>query len=42
VKCIGVWAWIEAPPETMQADEATIKKVLASVDYDGLPALIQP
>ena len=42
VKCIVVWAWIESLPDTIQADETTVKKVLASIDYDGLAKLIEP
>jgi hypothetical protein len=42
VKCIVVWVWIESLPDKIQADEATVKKVLESVDYDGLSKLIQP
>lgn len=42
VKCIVVWAWIESLPDKIQADEATVKKVLESIDYDGLSTLIQP
>jgi hypothetical protein len=42
VKCIVVWAWIESLPDKIQADEATVKKVLEAVDYDGLSTLIQP
>jgi hypothetical protein len=37
-----VSAWIESLPDKIQADEATVKKVLESVDYDGLSKLIQP
>jgi len=42
VKCIVVWAWIESLPGTLQADEATVKKVLEKIDYDGLSKLIEP
>jgi hypothetical protein len=42
VKCIVVWAWIESLPDKIQADEATVKKVLESVNYDGLSRLIEP
>ncbi len=42
VKCIVVWAWIESRPDTLQADEAAAKKVLAPIDYDGLSKLIEP
>ena len=42
VKCIVVWAWIESRPDKIQADEATVKKVLESVDYDGLAKLLEP
>jgi hypothetical protein len=42
VKSIVVWAWIESRPDTIQADEAAARKVLESVDYNGLAKLIQP
>lgn len=42
VKSIVVWAWIESRPDTVQADEAAVKKVLATMDYDGLAKLIEP
>jgi len=42
VKCIVVWAWIESLPDTLQADESTIKEVLEKVDYDGLSKLTEP
>lgn len=41
-KCVVVWAWIESLPDKIQADEATARKVLESVDYNGLAKLIQP
>jgi hypothetical protein len=42
VKCIVVWAWIESRPDAIQADEATARKVLESMDYEGLSKLIEP
>lgn len=42
VKCIVVWAWIESHPDTVQADEAAARRVLATIDYDGLARLIEP
>lgn len=42
VKSIAVWAWIESRPDTIQADEAAARKVLESVNYDGLSKLIEP
>jgi len=42
VKCIVVWAWIESHPATIKADEAAVRKVLESMDYDGLAKLLQP
>jgi hypothetical protein len=42
VKCIVVWVWIESRPDTIRADEATVRKVLESMDYDGLAKLIEP
>ena len=42
VQCIVVWAWIESLPDKIQADEATVKKVLESIDYDGMSKLIEP
>jgi hypothetical protein len=42
VKCIVVWAWIESRPDTVQADEAAVEKVLATIDYGGLAKLIEP
>jgi hypothetical protein len=42
VKTIVVWAWIESRPDTIQADEATAKKVLEKMDYEGLAKLIEP
>ena len=42
VKCIAVWAWIQSRPDTIVADEAGVKRVLASIDYDGLAKLIEP
>jgi hypothetical protein len=42
VKCIVVWAWIESHPITVKADEAAVRKVLESMDYDGLAKLIEP
>jgi hypothetical protein len=42
VKCIVVWAWIESHPDTVKADEAAVRKVLGSMDYDGLAKLIEP
>lgn len=41
-KCIVVWAWIESRPEMISADEAAARKVLESVDYNGLADLIKP
>ncbi|HWX53891.1 MAG TPA: hypothetical protein VN176_04790 [Verrucomicrobiae bacterium] len=41
VKSIVVWAWIESRPDTVQADEAAVKKVLATMDYDGFIKLIE-
>jgi hypothetical protein len=40
VKGITVWAAIESRPDTLQADEATVKQVLEGIDYDGLARLI--
>ena len=40
VKCLVVWAWIDSRPDTIQADEAAVRKVLEKVDYDGLSSLI--
>jgi hypothetical protein len=42
VKSIVVWARIESRPDTIQADEAAARKVLESVDYNGLAKLIEP
>ncbi len=42
VKSIVVWAWIESRPDMIQADEAAAKRVLESVDYNGLAKLIEP
>jgi hypothetical protein len=42
IKCIVVWAWIEARPDTVKADEATARKVLEKIDYEGLAKLIEP
>ena len=42
VKSIIVWAWIESRPDTMRADEATVRKILEKMDYDGLAKLIAP
>jgi hypothetical protein len=42
VKCIVIWAWIQSRPDTIQADEAAVKKVLATIDYEGLSKLIEP
>ena len=42
VKTIVVWAWIESHPNTVKADEAAVRKVLESMDYDGLAKLIEP
>jgi hypothetical protein len=42
VKSIVVWAWIESRPDTILSDEAVARKVLVSVDYDGLARLIEP
>jgi len=42
VKCIVVWAWIESHLDTLKADEAAVRKVLESMDYNGLAKLIQP
>jgi hypothetical protein len=42
VKCIVVWAWIQSRPDIILADEATARKVLQSMDYDGLSKLIEP
>jgi len=41
VKCIFVWAWIQSRPDTVQADEALVRRILEKVDYDGLSALIE-
>ena len=41
-KSIVVWAWIESRPDTIQADEAAARKVLESINYDGLAKLIAP
>jgi len=42
VKCIVVWALIESHPDTIKADEASARKVLESMDYNGLSKLIEP
>lgn len=42
VKCIVVWAWIQSRPDTIQADEAAVKKILATINYEGLSKLIEP
>lgn len=42
VKCIVVWAWIFSHPDTLAADEEAAKKVLATIDYNGLSKLIEP
>jgi hypothetical protein len=42
LKSIVVWAWIESHADTIKADEATARKVLESMDYDGLSKLIEP
>jgi len=42
IKTIVVWAGIESHPATIKADEATVRKVLESMDYDGLAKLIEP
>jgi hypothetical protein len=42
VKCIVVWAWIASHSDTIKADEAAARKVLESIDYNGLAKLIEP
>jgi len=42
VKSIVVWAWIESRPDMIRTDESTVRKVLESIDYDGLSKLIEP
>jgi len=42
VKSIVVWAWIESRPDTIQADETAARRVLESIDYNGLSKLIKP
>jgi hypothetical protein len=42
VRSIVVWAWIESRPDTTQTDEAAARKVLQSINYDGLSKLIEP
>jgi len=42
VKCVVVLANIESRPDTLQTDEAAVRKVLEKVDYDGLAKLIEP
>jgi len=42
VKSIVVAGWIESRAETLEADEATVKKVLATIDFNRLSALIEP
>lgn len=42
VKSIVVWAWIQSHPDTIKADEVAVRKVLESMDYDGLAKLIEP
>ena len=41
-KCVVVWALIESLPDKIQADEAAARKVLESINYDGLAKLIAP
>jgi len=41
-RSIVVWAWIESRPEMIAADEAAARKVLESMDYNGLAKLIEP
>jgi hypothetical protein len=41
-KSIAVWAWIQSRPDTIQADKAAAKRVLESVDYNGLARLVEP
>lgn len=42
VKSVVVWAMVQSLPNSIDADEAAARKVLESVDYNGLSALIQP
>lgn len=42
IKTIVVWAWIQSHPNTVKADEAAVRKVLESMDYNGLAKLIEP
>ena len=42
VKSIVVAGWIESRTDTLQSDEATVKKVLATIDYSKLSELIEP
>lgn len=42
VKSIVVAGWIESRTDTIEADEATVKKVLATIDYNKLSELIEP
>jgi hypothetical protein len=41
LKCIFVWAWIESRPDTVQAYEAIVRKILEKMDYEGLSRLIE-
>jgi hypothetical protein len=42
VKSIVVWAWVVSHPDRIKADEAAARKILESIDYDGLVKLIEP
>jgi len=42
VKAIAVWALIATRPDTAAADEARVRKVLETVDYEGLAKLLMP
>ena len=42
VKSRFVWAWIQSRPDTVQADEAIVRKILEKMDYDRLSRLIKP
>jgi len=41
-KCITVMVWLHTRSDTLQADEAVARKMLESIDYDGLAKLIVP
>jgi hypothetical protein len=42
LKCFVAMADLESRADTVQADEAAAKQILASIDYNGLAKLIEP